>query len=104
MIVGGQQTGLASLGSLVAKATDTALAQRRPAAKMRYNEVVRSMLYTPAYVTNRRATSKNSDWMSRSRRPQDGDKSMPYSFPKQPTANDNTSPRLQIWRIASVVL
>jgi NitT/TauT family transport system substrate-binding protein len=42
------QTGLAALGSSVA--ARAARAQRRPLAKVRYNEVVRSILYTPVYV------------------------------------------------------
>ena len=42
--------GLAALGSLSVAAPFGALAQRKPAAKVRYNEVVRSMLYAPAYV------------------------------------------------------
>jgi NitT/TauT family transport system substrate-binding protein len=43
------QTGLAALGS-VSVAARTARAQRKPLAKVRYNEVVRSILYTPVYV------------------------------------------------------
>ena len=42
--------GLAALGSLSAAAPFGALAQRKPAVKVRYNEVVRSILYAPAYV------------------------------------------------------
>jgi NitT/TauT family transport system substrate-binding protein len=42
--------GLAALGSLSVAAPFGALAQRKPAVKVRYNEVVRSMLYAPAYV------------------------------------------------------
>jgi NitT/TauT family transport system substrate-binding protein len=42
--------GLAALGSLSISAPLAAFAQRKPAAKVRYNEVVRSILYTPAYV------------------------------------------------------
>jgi NitT/TauT family transport system substrate-binding protein len=44
------QGGLAALGSLSVAAPRAAFAQRKPLAKVRYNEVVRSMLYTPAYV------------------------------------------------------
>jgi NitT/TauT family transport system substrate-binding protein len=44
------QGGLAAVGSLSLGAPFVALAQRKPAAKVRYNEVVRSILYTPAYV------------------------------------------------------
>src|SRR5262249_420150 len=43
------QTGVAALRSL-ALAAPKAMAQRKPMAKVRYNEVVRSILYTPAYV------------------------------------------------------
>ena len=44
------QGGLAALGSLSVAAPLGALAQRKPPAKVRYNEVVRSILYAPAYV------------------------------------------------------
>src|SRR5262245_33397594 len=43
------QTGLATLGSL-SLAAPSVHAQKKPLAKVRYNEVVRSILYTPAYV------------------------------------------------------
>ena len=43
------QTGLAALGS-ASVAARPARAQRKPPAKVRYNEVVRSILYTPVYV------------------------------------------------------
>jgi len=43
------QTGLAALGSL-SVASRGARAQRKPLVKIRYNEVVRSMQYAPAYV------------------------------------------------------
>ena len=42
------QTGLATL--LSAAAPLRAFAQSKPRVKIRYNEVVRSMLYAPAYV------------------------------------------------------
>jgi NitT/TauT family transport system substrate-binding protein len=42
------QTGLATL--LSAAAPLRAFSQPKPRVKVRYNEVVRSMLYTPAYV------------------------------------------------------
>ena len=45
-VVGG---GLAAAGSL-ALASPRALAQAKPPKKIRYNEVVHSLLYTPAYV------------------------------------------------------
>jgi len=43
------QTGLAA-GSLTLAAPFRALGQRKPPVKVRYNEVVRSLLYVPAYV------------------------------------------------------
>ena len=43
------QTGIAAIGSLPL-AAPYVHAQRKPMAKVRYNEVVRSILYTPAYV------------------------------------------------------
>ena len=43
------QAGIAAIGSLSAT-TRGARAQRKPRVKIRYNEVVRSILYTPAYV------------------------------------------------------
>src|SRR5207247_7666771 len=43
------ETGLAAVGSL-AFAAPAVLAQRKPIVKVRYNEVVRSILYTPVYV------------------------------------------------------
>src|SRR5713226_8598055 len=42
--------GLAALGSLSVAAPFAALAQQKPLVKVRYNEVVRSILYAPAYV------------------------------------------------------
>ena len=43
------QVGLAALGSFPL-ASPGAFAQQRPAVKVRYSEVVRSMMYAPAYV------------------------------------------------------
>jgi NitT/TauT family transport system substrate-binding protein len=43
------QVGAAALGALTAS-PPRAHAQRKPAVKIRYNEVVRSILYAPAYV------------------------------------------------------
>jgi NitT/TauT family transport system substrate-binding protein len=43
------QCGVAALGSLSA-VTSCARAQRKPLTKIRYNEVVRSIFYAPAYV------------------------------------------------------
>ena len=44
------QGGLAALGSVSAAAPFDALAQGKPPVKVRYNEVVRSVLYAPSYV------------------------------------------------------
>ena len=44
------QAGLATLGAISAYAPSAARAQNKPLAKVRYNEVVRSVLYAPAYV------------------------------------------------------
>jgi NitT/TauT family transport system substrate-binding protein len=44
------RAGLAAAGSFTLAAPFRALAQRKPAVKVRYNEVVRSVLYVPAYI------------------------------------------------------
>jgi NitT/TauT family transport system substrate-binding protein len=44
------QGGLAALGSVSAAASFDAMAQGKPPVKVRYNEVVRSLLYAPKYV------------------------------------------------------
>jgi len=44
------KAGLAAAGALSVSAPFRAFAQKKPLAKVRYNEVVRSILYTPAYV------------------------------------------------------
>ena len=44
------QGGLATVGSLTVSAPFGARAEGKPPAKVRYSEVVRSMLYAPAYV------------------------------------------------------
>jgi NitT/TauT family transport system substrate-binding protein len=44
------QSGLAALGSLSVAAPSLLHAQGKPPVKIRYNEVVRSMLYAPTYV------------------------------------------------------
>jgi len=44
------QGGLAAAGSLTASAPFGARAQSKPPVKIRYNEVVRAILYAPAYV------------------------------------------------------
>ena len=43
-------TGLAAIASLTVAPPLAALAQTKPMAKVRYNEVVRSVLYVPSYV------------------------------------------------------
>lgn len=44
------QAGLAALSAVSAHAPGAALAQGKPLVKIRYNEVVRSVLYAPAYA------------------------------------------------------
>ena len=44
------QGGLATAGSLAVAGPMGAMAQTKPPVKVRYNEVVRSLLYAPAYV------------------------------------------------------
>src|SRR5436190_8906619 len=44
------RAGLAAAGSFSVAAPFAALAQRKPPVKVRYNEVVRSVLYVPAYI------------------------------------------------------
>jgi NitT/TauT family transport system substrate-binding protein len=44
------QIGLAALGSLPAASRGVRAQQRRPPVKVRYSEVVRSLLYAPAYA------------------------------------------------------
>src|SRR3954447_11648432 len=44
------KAGLASVASFPVVRPLTAVAQSKPRAKVRYSEVVRSILYTPAYV------------------------------------------------------
>ena len=44
------QGGLAAAGSLSIASPRSVLAQSKPLVKVRYNEVVRSLLYAPAYV------------------------------------------------------
>jgi NitT/TauT family transport system substrate-binding protein len=50
VIRAGLKAGLAALGAISAYVPGAALAQGKPAVKVRYNEVVRSVLYAPAYV------------------------------------------------------
>jgi len=44
------RTGIAALGAVAAYGSMGALAYGKPLVKVRYNEVVRSLLYAPAYV------------------------------------------------------
>src|ERR1700740_1532355 len=44
------QGGLAALGAIRTYVPTAGLAQDKPPVKIRYNEVVRSLLYAPAYV------------------------------------------------------
>ena len=44
------QSGVATLGAVALCPSLTAFGQDKPLTKIRYNEVVRSLLYTPAYV------------------------------------------------------
>src|ERR1041384_2092317 len=44
------QGGLAALGSVSAAGSFDVMAQGKPPTKVRYNEVVRSVLYAPSYV------------------------------------------------------
>jgi len=44
------QSGIAALGAAAVSSPFAAFGQGKPLTKIRYNEVVRSLLYTPAYV------------------------------------------------------
>ena len=68
--------GLAALGSLSVAAPLGALAQRKPATKVRYNEVVRSILYTPAYVAIAKGFFEEAGIEPTVSTAQGGDKSM----------------------------
>ena len=50
LAAGFSAAGLAAAGSFSVAAPFAALAQRKPPVKVRYNEVVRSVLYVPAYI------------------------------------------------------
>jgi NitT/TauT family transport system substrate-binding protein len=67
--------GLA-VGALSVSAPFVALAQRKPAMKIRYNEVVRSILYTPAYVALSRGMFEEAGLEITMATAQGGDKSM----------------------------
>ena len=68
--------GLATLGSLSVAAPLRALAQKKPLAKVRYNEVVRSILYTPAYVAMTKGYFEEAGIDQTMATAQGGDKSM----------------------------
>jgi NitT/TauT family transport system substrate-binding protein len=70
------QGGLAAVGALSVSAPFVALAQRKPAVKVRYNEVVRSILYTPAYVAISKGMFEEAGLEVTMATAQGGDKSM----------------------------
>jgi len=70
------RTGLAALGSLSVGAPLGALAQRKPATKVRYSEVVRSILYAPAYVAIAKGFFEEAGIEPTISTAQGGDKSM----------------------------
>jgi NitT/TauT family transport system substrate-binding protein len=70
------KAGLATLGSLSVTAPLRAFAQKKPLAKVRYNEVVRSILYTPAYVAMTRGYFEEAGIDQTMTTAQGGDKSM----------------------------
>jgi len=67
------QIGAAALGSLAATRTR---AQRKPLMKIRYNEVVRSILYAPAYVAMSRGFFESAGFDVAMTTANGGDKSM----------------------------
>jgi NitT/TauT family transport system substrate-binding protein len=70
------RVGIAALGALSVGAPLGALAQRKPATKVRYNEVVRSILYTPAYVAIAKGLFEEAGIEPTISTAQGGDKSM----------------------------
>jgi NitT/TauT family transport system substrate-binding protein len=68
--------GLAALGSFPAIVPLRAFAQRKPAVKIRYNEVVRSLLYAPAYVAITKGMFQDAGLDVTMTTAQGGDKSM----------------------------
>jgi NitT/TauT family transport system substrate-binding protein len=68
------QTGLATIGTLAAPSV--VLGQRKPLVKVRYNEVVRSILYTPAYVAIAKGFFEEAGIDQTMTTAQGGDKSM----------------------------
>jgi NitT/TauT family transport system substrate-binding protein len=70
------QGGLAAAGSLSVSAPFAARAQSKPPIKIRYNEVVRSILYAPAYVAISKGYFKDAGLDVTMTTAQGGDKSV----------------------------
>lgn len=70
------QGGLAAAGSLTVSAPFHARAQGKPPVKIRYNEVVRSILYAPAYVAITKGYFKDAGFDVSLTTAQGGDKSV----------------------------
>lgn len=70
------QGGLAALGAISASAPVAALAQNKPLVKVRYNEVVHSLLYAPAYVAITKGYFKDAGLDVELTTANGGDKSM----------------------------
>ena len=70
------QGGLAAAGSLTVSAPFRARAQGKPPVKIRYNEVVRSILYAPAYVAITKGYFKDAGLDVTLTTAQGGDKSV----------------------------
>ena len=69
-------TGLAAVASLTVAPPLGALAQTKPVAKVRYNEVVRSVLYVPSYVAISKGYFEEQGIEQTIATAQGGDKSM----------------------------
>ena len=70
------QAGLAALSAISAYAPSAARAQNKTLAKVRYNEVVRSVLYAPAYVAMTNGYFKDAGLDVEMATANGGDKSM----------------------------
>ena len=70
------QGGLAALGAVSASGPIRALAQGKPPVKIRYNEVVRSLLYAPYYVAATKGYFKDAGLDVQMSTANGGDKSM----------------------------
>jgi NitT/TauT family transport system substrate-binding protein len=70
------QGGLAALGSLSVASPGGAFAQSKPPIKIRYNEVVRSLLYAPSYAAISKGMFKDAGLDVTMTTAQGGDKSM----------------------------